>query len=224
MKIRFSCPPELRAILPEPRLARRTTPDWYKRLPMEQPTGEGPDDLTVKHCLPFIDALTLGFVIPLQADITVRNGEFTWDWPHDESPLGFHFPTQAPDVPFVDPDSVVMKFHNFWAIHTEPGYATLFTHPLNRHDLPFRTLSGLVDTDGFDALPVHFPSVWIGPDFEGVLEAGTPVAQCFPIKRARLELDIATMSAEEYEAARALKDKVKVERGYYKNHIRRDRP
>jgi hypothetical protein len=224
MKIRFSCPPELRAILPEPRLARRTTPDWYKRLPMEQPTGEGPDDLTVKHCLPFIDALTLGFVIPLQADITVRNGEFTWDWPHDESPLGFHFPTQAPDVPFVDPDSVVMKFHNFWAIHTEPGYATLFTHPLNRHDLPFRTLSGLVDTDGFDALPVHFPSVWIDPDFEGVLEAGTPVAQCFPIERARLELDIATMSAEEYEAARALKDKVKVERGYYKNHIRRDRP
>ncbi len=224
MKIRFSCPPDLRELLPEPILARRTTPDWYKRLPMEQPTGEGPDDLTVKHCMPFIDALTLGFVIPLQADITVKDGEFAWDWPHDESPVGFHYPTQAPGVPFVDPDMVVMKFHNFWAIHTEPGYATLFTHPLNRHDLPFRTLSGLVDTDGFDALPVHFPSVWIDPDFEGVLPAGTPVAQCFPIERARLELEIETMSREEYDAARTLKDRVKNERGYYKNHIRRDRP
>ena len=221
MNIRFSCPPELTDLLPQPKLARRTTPDWYRKMPMTNPTGEGPDDLTVKHCLPFIDALTLGFVIPLQADVTVKNGEFTWDWPAAESPMGFHYPTQAPGVPFVDTDEVVLKAHNFWSIHTEPGYATLFTHPLNRFDLPFRTLSGLVDTDGFDSLPVHFPMLWVDRAFEGVLPAGTPVAQCIPVERARLDLEIETMDDDEYAAARALKEKIKNERGYYKNHIRR---
>jgi hypothetical protein len=221
MKIRFSCPLELTDLSPQPKLARRTTADWYKQMPMNNPTGEGPDDLTVKHCLPFIDALTLGFVIPLQADVTVKNGEFTWDWPAAESPMGFHYPTQAPGVPFVDSDEVVIKAHNFWTIHTEPGYATLFTHPLNRHDLPFRTLSGLVDTDGLDSLPVHFRTMWIDPDFEGVLPAGTPVAQCIPVERARLELEIKNMGADEYAEARALKEKIKNERGYYKRHVRR---
>ena len=62
--------------------------------------------------------------------------------------------------------------HNFWSIHTETGYATFFTHPLNHLDLPFRTLSSVVDTDSFDALPVHFPMVLVDHDFEGTLPAG----------------------------------------------------
>lgn len=221
MKIRLSCPPDLVDLLPRPQLARRTTPDWYKDMPMENPVEEGGVDLTVKHCLPFIDALTTGFIIPLQADVTVHGGEVTWDWPHHESPVGFHFPTQAPGVPFVDQDALVLKAHNFWSIHTDPGYSTLFTHPFNRLDLPFRTLSGLVDTDSFDALPVHFPMVWVDRDFEGTLPAGTPVAQCVPVKRDRLELDIRPMDEDEYRAARDLKQNIKTERGYYKNHIRR---
>lgn len=221
MKIRFSCPPGLYDWLPRPQLARRTTPDWYKAMDMESPLPEGGADLTVKHCLPFIDALTAGFIIPLQADVTVKEGEFSWDWPHDESPVGFHFPTQAPGVPFVDQDEVVVKAHNFWTVHTDPGYATLFTHPLNRLDLPFRTLSGLVDTDSFDALPVHFPMVWVDRDFEGTVPAGTPVAQCLPVLRDRLALEIEPMDDDEFSAAGELKNKIKMERGYYKNHIRR---
>jgi hypothetical protein len=224
MKIRFSCPPDLYDLLPQPQLARRSTPDWYKAMAMENPLPEGGADLTVKHCLPFIDALTTGFIIPLQADITVKDGAFSWDWPHGESPLGFHFPTQAPGVPFVDDDQVVVKAHNFWTIHTDPGYATLFTHPLNRLDLPFRTLSGVVDTDGFNALPVHFPMVWVDRDFEGVLPAGTPVAQCLPIERQRIEMEIEAMDDDEHADAKSLKEKIKAERGYYKTHIRRTRP
>lgn len=223
MKIHFSCPPDLHDLLPRPELARRTAPDWFKSMPPENPLPEGGEDLTLKHCMPFLDALTTGFMIPLQADIQVSNGQFSWDWPHEESPLGFHFPTQAPGAPFIDPDEVVVKAHNFWTIRTEPGFATLFTHPLNRLDLPFRTLSGVVDTDSFDALPVHFPMVWVDREFEGTLPAGTPIAQCFPIPRGRIELEIEPMSAEEYAEARDLKERIKTERGFYKNHIRQDR-
>ncbi len=190
---------------------------------MDNPVPDGGADLTIKHCMPFIDALTTGFIIPLQADIHVKGGEFNWDWPHDEIPLGFHFPTQAPGVPFIDEDEVVIKAHNFWSIHTDPGYATLFTHPLNRLDLPFRTLSGVVDTDSFDALPVHFPMVWVDRDFDGTLPAGTPIAQCMPIERGRADIQIETMTSDEYADAKALKQRMKDERGYYKNHLRQDR-
>ena len=81
-----------------------------------------------------------------------------------------------------------------------------------------------MDTDGFDALPVHFPMVWVDKDFEGILPAGTPVAQCVPVERQRLELEIAAMGEAEHSDAKALKEKIKAERGYYKNHIRRPRP
>ena len=33
----------------------------------------------VKRCPPFIDAMTYGFLMPLICDLTVENGEFTWD-------------------------------------------------------------------------------------------------------------------------------------------------
>jgi hypothetical protein len=223
MKVSFSCPPGLYDTLPKPEPARRRTPDWYRAMPMENPLPEGGSDLTVKHCLPFVDALTLGFMMPLQADIRVKDGQFEWDWPYGESPFSMHFPTQAPGVPFVRSDEVVVKAHNFWSIRTEPGWSTLFTHPLNRMDLPFRTLSGMVDTDSFDLLPVHFPMLWVDRDFEGTLPAGTPVAQCMPVRRERIDVETGAMTEEEHRAARSLKDRILAERGYYRNHIRRQR-
>lgn len=189
---------------------------------MDNLVPDGGVDLTIKHCMPFIDALTTGFMIPLQADIQVKDGEFSEDWPHEESPLGLHFAMQAPGVPFVDEGEVVIKAHNFWSIHTETGYATFFTHPLNRLDLPFRTLSSVVDTDSFDALPVHFPMVWVDRDFEGTLPAGTPIAQCMPIERGRVDIQIETMGSDEYVEAKALKNRIRDERGFYKGHLRQD--
>ena len=50
------------------------------------------------------------------------------------------------------------------------------------------------------------------------------MAQVVPVKRERLDIDIQAMSEADYEAARGLKERIKAERGYYKNHIRRDRP
>ena len=42
--------------------------------------------------------------------------------------------------------------------------------------------------------------------------AGTPVAQCIPVKRERLEIESRPMSAEEWETAKALKERLKAER------------
>lgn len=223
MRIRFACPASLRAILPPPEPARRASPAWLKDMPAAVEVPDFGSDRTVKQCPPFVDAMTHGFVIGLAADIVVEDGCFRWDWPHTESPMSFHFATQVAGSPFEAGEAFVLKFHNFWTIETEPGWSVLFTHPLNRPDLPFRTLSGLVDTDAYHALPVEFPAVWVDRGFSGVLARGTPIAQGVPVFRARLDLDIAAMDAAAEEAARALKARIKAEPGYYRAHFRQER-
>ena len=62
----------------------------------------------------------------------------------------------------------------------------LFTHPLNRFDLPFTTLSGMVDCDLYRDSWIHFPAHWHDMNFSGVLPKGTPIVQCLPVKRGKL--------------------------------------
>ena len=72
-----------------------------------------------------------------------------------------------------------------WGIQTPPGYSVLVTHPFNRHDLPFITTSGIMDSDNYSQageLPFFLNS-----NFEGTIPAGTPIAQILPIKRENWE-------------------------------------
>jgi hypothetical protein len=48
-------------------------------------------------------------------------------------------------------------------------------------ELPFTTMSGVVDTDDYE-LPVNLPFL-IKEGFMGIVPKGTPVAQVIPIKR-----------------------------------------
>ena len=189
--ITFRCPPELEGILPQPTPAVRGLPDWFKSLPQqafsEMMGGELP---TIKKCPPVIDAMTSGFLMPLAADLKVEDGEFSWerDLPagisnYSRSPIDFHDESQVAGTPFFDEDRFVLKFNNFWTIELPAGYSLLITHPINRDDLPFTTLTGLVDADRYHQTFVHFPARWRDIQFNGVLPKGTPVAQCLPIKR-----------------------------------------
>jgi hypothetical protein len=192
MTLTFRCPAGLAKVLPQPMPAVQGLPDWFKAMPQKafNPiTGE--ENQTVKRCPPFIDAMTFGFLMPLVVDLKVQDGEFSWDFEvpdavvteHSRSPIDFHDPSQVVGTPLFDDDRFIIKFNNFWTIEAPPGYSLLFTHPVNRADLPFTTLTGLVDCDTFNNSPVNFPARWHDPNFNGVLPKGTPVAQCLPIKR-----------------------------------------
>ena len=190
--ITFRCPPELDAILPRPFPAVSGIPDWFKRMPAKSFSDiVQAEQMTVKKCPPFIDAMTFGFLIPLVTDLTVEDGTFTWqlDFPsgaiasYPRSPLDFHDNSQVIGTPLFEEDSFILKFNNFWKIETPPGYSLLVTHPVNRFDLPFTTLTGLIDSDLYTDSFINFPARWRDPEFRGVLPRGTPVAQCLPIKR-----------------------------------------
>jgi hypothetical protein len=54
----------------------------------------------------------------------------------------------------------------------------------------------MVDADAFNDAGINFPAVWTDPGFSGVLEKGTPIAQCFAVPRGRPELVFDTLKDE----------------------------
>lgn len=233
MKISLSCLPGHEDRLIRPRLASDGLPGWVKALPAkaESPVLDGAEVRTVKQCPPFLDAMRTGILFPLACDLTVRDGVFEWDWDlpmhpvarMTRSPVGFHVPEQAAGVPGIDETAFAVKFNNFWTVSLPEGWSMLFTHPVNRMDLPFRALTGLVDCDTWSDGFVHFPALWTDPDFEGVLPAGTPVAQGFPVHRDTLQLDIAPMDDDGLSRHVAVQDGLQDEPGLYRKAFRASR-
>ena len=197
MRIIFRCDPALAAHLPRPVAARGLLPDWLRDMPAKAHSEiHGRDIRTVKQCPPFVDAMAYGFTILLPCDVTVDRGAFAWDWDipqpatvgHPRAPLSFHVAAQFAGAPFARAGQAALKFNSFWTIELEEGWSLFATHPVNRDDLPFRLVSGLVDSDRFHDGGINFPALWTEPDFVGTLPRGTPVAQCFAVPRTAYEL------------------------------------
>jgi hypothetical protein len=234
MKIILRCDPALIGVLPAPVPARDALPEWLRAMAPRVPSELHQRAVrTVKQCPPFVDAMVHGFTVLLPCDVQVqRGGRFHWQWDaprpatagHPRAPLSFHVPEQLTGAPMHDPQRAAIKFNSFWTVELEPGWALFATHPVNREDLPFRTLSGLVDSDRFVDAGINFPALWTAPDFEGTLPRGTPVAQCFPVPRQKLELVVEAFTPE---ASRRYADtvaQVLAAPGVYRKRFRVKRP
>ena len=193
----------------------------------------GQDVRTVKQCPPFVDAMRHGFVMRLPCDVTVAEGRFCWDWDlpplagetQPRSPLSFHVPAQVAGSPLAAAHGrTLIKFNSFWTIELEPGYSLFATHPVNREDLPFRTLTGMVDSDRFNAVGILFPAAWTDERFEGVLPAGTPVAQCFPVSRETMSLVFEDLTPEHIDAHDDVANALHANPGVYRKVYRDKRP
>lgn len=170
--------------LPKPMPASRFVPEWYRQMPG---VDEGIE--TVKKCIPVLDALTSGYIITLSADaIWDETNKVFISQTHDKINSDHHA-IQTKFVAIGDSfNPQPHKWINHWHIKTPKGYSILFIHPLNRDDLPFKSFTGIVDTDSHP-LPVNFPFV-LKEGFTGVIPAGTPIIQVIPFKRDKWQASI----------------------------------
>jgi hypothetical protein len=233
MKVTLRCDPALIDRLPHPVPSRQALPDWLRQMAPRAPSPLHDRDIrTVKQCPPFIDAMSQGFMLLLPCDLRVQRGRFSWDWPlpplsvehHPRSPLSFHAAAQLQGLPGHDGRSVAIKFNSFWTIETEPGWALFAMHPVNREDLPFHTLSGLVDADRFHDVGINFPALWRDADFDGVLPRGTPVAQCLVLPREPLQLAVEALTPGQAQRYGVLVAEVLAQPGVYRRRFRVKRP
>ena len=180
-----------------PKPATASIPDWYKNLESyiggeKKPSGDGNTTGTIKRCMPVFDAITNGYILYTYADVWVsqKDGMPWYEWP-SFGPIQFHPVEQAPNHPNRNGHQThYPKWINPWSIQTPPGYSILFIQPMHRESI-FNILPGVVDTDQYNA-PVNFPFVLNNIEYEGLIPAGTPMAQVIPFKRESWEMNMGT--------------------------------
>lgn len=161
----------------KPRPSVTFIPKWFKNM-----SNVNDGIMSVKKCIPFIDAYSSGYMIPLTADVTWNKNDNKVLTQAIVSINSDHHKSQVSGIDIGESfDEQPHKWINNWQIKTPRGYSVLFVHPLNRDDLPFRSFSGVVDCDKHP-VPVNFPFV-MKKDFEGTIPAGTPIIQLIPFKR-----------------------------------------
>ena len=206
-KIEFRCYTEDWDVIPKPYSARKHMPEWYKKLKDNVKDDEGNpqkgfNSFTVKRCPPVLDAMSVGWIIPLAADIHITTNDdcsgVNWDSQFEKPIMQSHSLGQVeghPDLP-----KPPIKWLNYWSIRIEDGYSILFVDPLNRPQTHFTCVSGLVDCDKYEEF-INFPGFITTPNLDTIIEAGTPLIQAIPIKRESFELgsDIHPFNAEELE-------------------------
>jgi len=211
-EIIFTSP--LEGLIDPPKPSLLHIPEAYKHL-SKKIEGKDPGLSSVKACVPFLDALTMGYVISFPVDFCLRikeekndKGEVVThhvdyfinpDFPIEYSnyvSIKVHNDSQMPSTlrSSYRTLDIIFKIINPWHIKTPPGYSCIFTTPFNRN-LPFKIIDGVVDTDEFSQ-NINFPCFWTGKTSveETIVEKGTPLALVIPFKRE--EWKMKTMKGE----------------------------
>jgi hypothetical protein len=190
---------ECYAIQTYPKPSKKYIPEWYKKIPiftngakkLKYPLDHGMPNVTLKKCVPFLDAMSSGYMVTLEEDVYIEqiNGIPNIRWRSNDEVLSWHTLDQIINLPIPDTyHAMVAKWVNNWTISVPKNYSVLFSHPLNRIDLPFFTLSGLVNCDLYP-LPVQFPFI-LKKGFEGIIESGTPICQLTIIKNEAWKTEV----------------------------------
>ena len=190
--------------------ATQAVPDWWKAMTPYTKTEDNPkgNKLIVsnrnsnagpKKCVPMLDALTSGYIIPLWSDVQVvnQNGFKLVSWRTSENVFEQHG-EQANEVQTpVGFNSEVFKFQNKWRILTPKGYSCLITQPFGYRQTGVQAIPAVIDTDR-SSLEI-LPPVWFASDFEGILEKGTPMVQVIPFKRSDWKAEYSYLKDNEYK-------------------------
>jgi hypothetical protein len=198
--------------------ASECMPEWYKKLPKYVNNSDKPikslGAKDLKMCVPFRDAMISGYMLLLTADIEVRvdvNGDIDIFHNHqlkfkvvekrgelNNQNQGYGMPNPVGTAP------IMFAWSATFGIGTSKADSVLVTHPLNRHDLPFVTTSGIIDSGYFDVAG-NIP-FFIKEGFSGIIPKGTPIAQVIPFERQKWASKKIPSNIKQYSLFMTLRD------------------
>lgn len=166
--------------------ASKCYPEWYKEAQVYSKNDTSNKAKgSFKKCGPFTDSFSIGYMMPLQKDLTITfvNGirKISTFVSLDPLLIISESINNNPTLPIPDgfsSDGFAWNTKNI--IDIPEGYKALITHPLNRYDLPFITLSAVIN-GGFILQTGNVP-FFLKEDFEGTIPAGTPIFQIILFK------------------------------------------
>jgi len=237
-KIRFFLRPDVDFFVEPPVPGSDLIPKWFIKgesfLNRETNKVTSKDDPNktsgMKGCMPFFDSLTSGYLLRTWADLEITK--------NDGGELGFRY--VDPDLfgkyneTNHDYRMVIerigdlghtiprpkghannhMAWSSQWGMALPKGWSLLVTHPMNRFDLPFVTMSAIMESDRFTPngnIPFFIQEGWTG-----IIPKGTPFAQIVPIKRSSWISTFGKMTMRDKFLAISARE---VEYGFYRSKI-----
>jgi hypothetical protein len=197
-------------VAPRPYPATQAIPDWWKAMTPYTKEEDNPEGNKLiirnlvsnagpKKCVPMLDAITSGYIIPLWADVQIKNVDdskyVTW---RVTQPVFQEHGSQSKEVETpIGYQPQVFKFLNKWRMITPKGYSCLILPPLGYRQTGVQAIPAVIDTDR-SSLEI-LPPVWFSEDFEGILEKGTPIVQVIPFKRSDWKAEYSYLKDGEYQ-------------------------
>lgn len=179
---------EAELTVPKPVPAKNYLPNWYKDCPMHtsdklEIDDAGEPNLTMKACIPFLDTFLTGYIQETWCDIYINTS--TGEYRYASGPqIMSHRSADKQHYPKIEGfDQQEFVWHQVWIPELPEGYSMLYINPLNRFDLSFISLSGIIDHDKLIMEKIATHPFFIRKNFEGIIPKGTPMFQMIPFKR-----------------------------------------
>lgn len=239
-KIRFYLRPDVPFYVDPPMPGSSLIPDWFRKgesfLSRETNKVASKDDpfktAGMKGCMPFFDSLTSGYLLLTWADVEITKND------DDGGLVEFKYlepdiygkPTETNndyrmiiertgDLGHTIPRPVGHSYNHMawssqWGMSLPKGWSLLITHPMNRFDLPFTTMSAIMESDRFSPngnIPFFIQKGWTG-----IVPKGTPFAQIVPIKRSSWISTFSKMTTKDKFLAISARE---VDYGFYRSKI-----
>lgn len=195
---------EVELLVPPPQPAKKFVPQWYKNIPplnLDEATFSDRgtiNNIPLKSCMPFFDALTSGYIMSTWMDIniSIEDNQVVCNYASNPIPVEVR---PSINVPLDDTYyQIEFTWQVVWQVKTPPGYGVVYTHPFNNLTLPFTTLTGVVDSDNFYHSPIGNYPFYVKKGFTGLIPAGTPMYQLLPYKKENWESEAKKFDEESF--------------------------
>lgn len=164
----------------KPLPAARQLPEWLLKM---QTRVQGTEMGTVRRCGPFVDAMKVGWLMPLPHGMFAKVSDLQAEIRMVYDPSGIALQTHSvQQIPSHMGQPI--KINSPWHLELPEGWSGLVVPPLNREPFPLRPVAGIVDWDTYPEA-INLPCEWDHdrfPEWDGPLPGGEPFAQIIPFR------------------------------------------